>query len=118
MCRLTAGIHVLNVSEVAQLLGMSERHLFRLERTSELPCRRRLSRRRTGYLVHELVGLGPECVVVQDTRMLSREQVAEKLGMNVRTVLRMVKQGTMPPAMRGRWLERDIDTWLLQRPRA
>lgn len=112
------GIHVLSAPEVARVLGKSERHLLRLEHNGEIPCRRRISRRRTGYLAHELQGLGADRVMARDPRRtLSRKQVAEKLGMNEKTVWRMVRCSEMPAPVAGRWLEREIDAWLLERPR-
>ena len=111
-----SGIRVLSLSEAAEAVGKSKRHLARLEHVGDMPRRRRISRRRTGYFLHELQGLSADAVVVRDPRTLGREELAEKLGMNEKTVTRMVQEGEMPPPDHGRWFERDIDAWLLERP--
>ena len=49
--------------------------------------------------------------------LLTAEQVAERLGVTARTVLRLVERGGLPAPIRFnrklvRWHERDIDDWL------
>jgi len=73
-----------------------------------------------GYLSHELDGLPFEAVAVRDGRKLSRKGFAEKLGVNERTLVRMLKAGEAPAAEteHGQWQERTVDAWLLSRPHA
>ena len=111
------GIRVLSPAQAAERRGVSVRHLYRLEAEGRVPRRRRISRRRMGFLSHELDGLPSEALTVRDGRKLSRRDFAEKLGVNERTLIRMLKAREAPAADEdGRWYERDIDAWLLSRP--
>ena len=110
------GIHVLSSSEVAEILGMSRRHLTRLEMMDVVPRRRRISRRRTVFLIHDLEGRSAASVMVRDRRTLGVQQVARKLGVGKRTLWRMVRHRAFPAPTHGRWFERDVDAWLLECP--
>jgi len=52
------GIRVLSPAQAARGRGVSERHLYRLEAEGKVPRRRRISKRRMGYLSLALVA-GP-----------------------------------------------------------
>lgn len=111
----TPGVRVRSVSDVARSLGKTTRQLRGLESKGILARRRRISGRRVGYLAHEVDGLAAEAVRVRDLRRLSLEDLAEKLGLHPKTVLRMTED--LPPRIDGlHWDERDIDDWLLSRP--
>ena len=111
------GIHVLSFSEVAEIIGKSQRQLARLEVMGFVPRRRRISKRRTAFLMHELEGRRPDSVMVCDRRTLGPEQLAVKLGVDKRTVMRMVRRRILPAPTQRRWFERDIDAWLLGCPK-
>lgn len=111
------GIRVLSPEEVAEMLGKSTRHLVRMEATGTAPRRRRISRRRVGYLAHEVDGTPVSQVLVRDGRRLTLDELAVKLGVNRKTIARMAEECDLPtPDGENRWLEREIDDWLLRRP--
>jgi len=117
--QIGAGIRVLTIDEVAELLSRSVRQLYRLEQAGKLPRRRLISLRRIGYLLHEIEGLPAEAVTVLDRRIIRREALAKKLSLHKVTVTQLVKtQELPPPNERGEWLEREIDLWILSRPLA
>ena len=110
------GIRVLSPAEVAKILGKSTRHLVRMEATGSAPRRRRISRRRVGYYAHEIDGTPHYEVIVRDERTLTIEDLVAKLGVNKKTIARMVEEKELPEPADNRWLEREIDDWLLKRP--
>lgn len=113
------GVRVLTIEEVARLLSRSVRQLYRLERSGKLPRRRLISRRRIGYLAHEIEGVPADAVTVLDRRIIRREALAIKLSVHKVTVDQLVKSKALPPPNeRGEWLEREIDLWILSRPLA
>ena len=111
------GVEVLSRPEAAQLRGVSERQLIRLEGRGECPRARRLSPGRVAYLRHELEGQAAATVLAGARRVLNRSDLAEKLGLNSRTLNRIL--GHLPSAnAEGEWYEREIDEWLLRTPLA
>jgi len=117
--RIGQGLQVITVAELARQRGKSIRQIYRMEREGRLPRRVQVSRRRVGYLLHEIEGIPVEAVLVTDRRTLSREELAAKLSVHTMTVLQLVEsQELPPPAAAGEWRESDIDQWLLSRPRA
>jgi len=111
------GIRVVTATELAQRLGKSARQLYRMERAGKLPRRRLLSRRRIGYLEHELENIPAEAVTVLDRRTLTRTELAAKLSVHKMTLAQLLESQDLPqPDDRGVWQEREIDQWLLNRP--
>ena len=110
------GIQVLTKEEVADRMGVSPRHLPRLEAMAELPRRRQITKRRVGYLLHEIERAPAELLPETHDRRLSLEQLAQKLGVHPKTVARM--EDLPPREQDGEWSERKIDGWLLTRPHA
>ena len=92
------GIRVLNRSQVAAICGMSRWQLQRLERSGRWPRRRR----------------GGDGAGSAHARPPGARRQARRHG---RTVTRWVRDAVLPPPRNGRWLEREVDAWLLKRPR-
>ena len=111
------GVEVLSRAEAARVCGVSQRQLIRLETRGESPRARRISPGRIGYLRHELEGQPAAAVIAGSRRVLNRSSLAQKLGLNARTLARILDQ--LPPAnAEGEWYEREIDEWLLKTPQA
>ena len=111
------GVEILDPPAAAELLDYSRRHLRRLENSGKIPRRRRISPGRVGYLRHELEGKPAAEVLTRSRRVLNRAALAEKLGLNPRTLGRILDQ-LPPPNAEGEWYERDIDEWILRTPPA
>ena len=111
------GIEVLSVKEAAEHLNLSTSQLDRLHKKGEGPRRRRLTSRRVVYFRHELDGLPEREVLRGARRVLDLSALADKLRVTRPTVRRLLAE--LPPQNpEGEWHERDIDAWLLRRPRA
>lgn len=113
--RSAPGIRVLSRDQVAKMLRKSTRQLVRMEVEGRAPRRRRISRRRVGYFAHEVDGTPVNKVIVQDERRLTLDELSVKVGLNKKTIARMARELPEPDSD-NRWLERDIDDWLLGRP--
>ena len=109
------GVEVLSPADAAHRLGVSERHLRRQEAEGKIPRRRRISPGRVVYLLHEIEGRPAAGVVASSRRVLNRTQLAEKLGVNPRTLSRILDR-LPPPNPEGDWYEREIDQWLICAP--
>lgn len=111
------GIRVLSSADVREQLGASQYQLDRLERSGQFPRRRQISSRRVGYFSHEIDGLPAEAVLAHPRRSLTLEELSAKIGLDRSTVSRMTKKRELPSKVDGKWIEREIDEWLLSRPR-